>query len=78
LAFRAPVDADPLVALEPVQAPEAEHEVALADDHASVEAAPLAIVLGLALKLTVAVGVAATVTVADCTALPPGPVHDKV
>jgi hypothetical protein len=63
LAFRAPVDADPLVALEPVQAPEAEHEVALADDHASVEAAPLAIVLGLALKLTV--GVAATVTVAD-------------
>ena len=50
---------------EPAQAPEAEHEVALLEDHVSVEAAPLAIVLGPALKLTVAVGVAATVTVAD-------------
>jgi hypothetical protein len=65
LAVRAPVDCEPLVALEPDQAPDAEHEVALLDDHVSVEAAPLAIVLGLALKLTVAVGVAATVTVAD-------------
>ena len=65
LAFRAPVDCEPLVALEPVQAPEAEHEVALLEDHVKVEEAPLAIVLGLALKLTVAVGVVATVTVAD-------------
>jgi hypothetical protein len=53
------------MALEPVQAPEAEHEVALLEDHVKVEDAPLAIVLGLALKLTAAVGVAATVTVAD-------------
>jgi hypothetical protein len=75
LALRAPVDAEPLVALEPAQAPEAEHEVALPDVQVSVEEAPLAIVLGLALKLTVAVGDAATVTVADWTALPPGPVH---
>jgi hypothetical protein len=65
LALRAPVDAEPLVPMEPVQAPEAEHEVALPDVQVSVEAAPLAMVLGLALKLTVAVGVAATVTVAD-------------
>ena len=53
------------MALDPVQAPEAEHEVALLDDHVRVEAAPLATVLGLALKLTVAVGVEATVIVAD-------------
>ena len=53
------------MAFEPVQAPEAEQEVALLDDHVNVEEAPLAIVLGLALKVTVAVGVAATVTVAD-------------
>ena len=59
------MDCDPLVALEPVHAPEAEHEVALLDDQVNVEAAPLATVLGLALKFTVAVGVAATVTVAD-------------
>jgi len=65
LALIAPVDCEPLMALAPDQPPEAEQEVALPDDHVSVEAAPLAIVLGLALKLTVAVGVAATVTVAD-------------
>ena len=59
------MDCVPLVALEPVQAPEAEHEVALLDDHVKVEAAPLAIVLGLALRLTAAVGVGVTVTVAD-------------
>ena len=65
LAAKALVDCDPLVALEPVQAPEAVHEVALVDDHVRVDAAPLAIVLGLALRLTVAVGVGVTVTVAD-------------
>jgi hypothetical protein len=59
------VDDEPLTALEPVQAPEAEHEVALLDDHVNVEAAPLAIVLGLALKVTTAVGVGVTVTVVD-------------
>jgi hypothetical protein len=65
LAVRSPVDWDPLVALEPAQAPEATHEVALLDDHVSVDDAPLAIVLGLALRLTIAVGVGVTVTVAD-------------
>ena len=39
--------------------------MALLVDHVKFEDAPLAIVLGLALKLTVAVGVVATVTVAD-------------
>lgn len=72
------MDCEPLVALEPDQAPEAEHEVALLDDQLKVDAAPLAIVLGLALKLTVAVGVGVTVTVADWTALPPLPVQLSV
>ncbi len=65
LAVKAPVDCDPLVALEPDQAPEAAQEVALVDDHVRVDAAPLAMVLGLALRLTAAVGVGVTVTVAD-------------
>jgi hypothetical protein len=65
LAVSAPVDCEPLVASGPDQAPEAEHEVALLDDHARVEAAPLAIVLGVALMLTWAVGAVATVTATD-------------
>ena len=69
------MDDEPLSALAPDQAPEAEHDVALLDDQVKVDAPPLLIVLGLALKLTVAVGFALTVTVADCAALPPGPVQ---
>jgi hypothetical protein len=64
--------------LDPDQAPEAVHAVALVDDHDSVAPAPLATVLGLALKLTVAVGWGLTVTVVDWTALPPAPVQVKV
>jgi len=74
-AFRAPVDCEPLVALAPVQAPEAVHEVAWLVDQVKVDAAPLATVLGLALKLTATDAVDVTVTVADCTALPPVPVQ---
>jgi hypothetical protein len=69
------VDCEPLVALVPLQAPEAEQEVALLDDHVKVEAEPLATVLGLAFRVTVAPGVELTVTVADWTALPPEPVQ---
>jgi hypothetical protein len=54
------------------------HEVALLEVHVSVEEPPLLIVLGLALKLTVAEGFALTVTVADCAALPPAPLHVRV
>jgi hypothetical protein len=64
--------------LLPDQAPLAVQDVAFADDQVSVELVPLAIVLGFALKLTVTAGFALTVTVADCAALPPGPVHVKV
>jgi hypothetical protein len=78
LALSAPVDALPLSAFGPDHAPEAVHEVALVDDHVRVELSPLATLLGLALKDTVAVGFALTVTVVDCTALPPAPLHDRV
>jgi hypothetical protein len=71
------VDCDPLTGRLPDQAPEAEHEVALAADHFSVELVPLTTVLGLALRLTV--GAAGfTETVADCVALAPKPVQVNV
>jgi hypothetical protein len=73
-AVSAPVACDPLIALAPDQAPEAEHDAALLLDHVSVELAPDLTVLGLAVRVTTA-GVAATVTVADWVADPPGPVH---
>jgi hypothetical protein len=72
------VDCDPVMALAPCQAPEAEHEVALLDDQVRVDALPLPMVLGLALKLTVTVGFALTVTVAVCAAVPPAPMHVRV
>ena len=66
--------AEPLVALAPLQPPVAAQEVALVDDHVSVEAAPLATVLGLADRVTA--GAAwVTDTVTDCVALPPPPVQ---
>ena len=68
----APVDCEPLRLFVPDQAPEAVHEVVLDDVQAIEVLAPLAIELGLALKLTV--GAAGfTDTVADCEELPPGP-----
>lgn len=74
LAFRAPVECEPLVAWVPLQPPDAVQAVALVDDQDSVEPAPLATVLGLELKLTVGAD-ELTDTVTDCTALPPAPVH---
>ena len=72
------MDCDPVVALLPVHAPEAAHEVALFDDHVRVDALPLRMVLGLALKLAVTVGFALTLTVAVCAAVPPVPVQFSV
>jgi hypothetical protein len=74
LVVSAPVDCEPLAGLLPDQAPEAVHVVAFVDDHVSVEALPLATVLGLAVKLTVGAA-PMTETVADCVALPPVPVQ---
>jgi hypothetical protein len=64
--------------LAPDQAPEAVQEVALFEDQVRVDALPLLIVLGLALRLTVGEGFALTATVVDCAALPPLPVHVSV
>lgn len=72
----APVECVPLRGSAPDHAPEAAHEVALLEDQVSVDALPLLMVLGPALKLTVALGL--TVTVADCAALPPLPVQVNV
>jgi hypothetical protein len=67
----------PLTDSVPAHAPEAVHEVALVEDQVNVEVPPLATLVGLALKDTV--GAAAdTVTVADCEADPPVPVHASV
>ena len=74
----APVDWEPVTALLPDHAPPATHEVALFEVQVRVDAPPLAMVLGLALKLTVVFGLALTVTVADCEAVPPLPVHVSV
>ncbi len=73
----APVGTEPLVASLPDQAPEAIQEVALVETQVSVVLAPLATVLGLAVKLTVGAGVV-TETVADCAALPPAPTQVRV
>ena len=70
------MDCEPLVALEPDQAPEAVHEVAFVVDQLRVELLPLAMELGLAARLTVGAGVGeVTETVAAWVALPPAPVH---
>ena len=74
----APLDWEPLIALLPDQPPEAVHAVAFLEAHVRAELLPLATVLGLALMLTVTVGFALTDTVADCAALPPGPVQLSV
>jgi hypothetical protein len=59
------VEAEPLSGLVPDQAPEAVQDVALVADQLRVDAEPLATVLGLALRVTVAVGSGVTVTVVD-------------
>ena len=74
VAVRAAVFCEPLAGSAPLQPPVAAQEVALLEDHVKVEAAPLATVLGLAVRVTVGAGVV-TVTVADCAALPPLPVQ---
>lgn len=74
LVVNAPVDCEPLVDLAPDHAPPAVQEAAFVEDQVRVELAPLVSVLGLALNVTVGAG-ADTVTVADCAALPPAPVH---
>lgn len=61
----------------PDQPPDAVHAVAFVDDQDRVDEAPLVMLAGLALKLTLG-GAAVTVTVADCVAEPPAPVQVNV
>ena len=71
------MDLEPLVATDPDQPPEAVQAVALVELQLSVEALPLATLLGLALSVTVGAA-ALTVTVADWEAVPPEPVQLRV
>ena len=64
VAISAAVLVEPLVASAPLQPLEAVQDVALVDDHVSVELLPLATLVGLAPSDTVG-GAAETVTVAD-------------
>jgi hypothetical protein len=74
LAVSAPVLCVPLVALLPLQLPDAVHEVAFVELQVSVDAAPLATDVGFAVNVTVGAGT--TVTVAVATLLvPPVPVQ---
>ena len=68
------MDCEPLTALLPLQAPDAVQAVAFAADQVSAELVPLTTELGAALIEIVGAG-ALTETVADCVALPPGPVQ---
>jgi hypothetical protein len=66
-----------LSALPPLQAPEATQELAFVALQINVELPPVAMVPGSAEIVTTG-GAADTVTVADCAALPPGPVQVRV
>jgi hypothetical protein len=67
----------PLTDSVPAHAPEAVQEVAFVEDQVNVDIPPLATLVGLALKETLG-GVDETVTVVDCVAEPPLPVHVSV
>ena len=76
VALSAPVLALPFVGSFPDQPPEATQLLAFVEDQLSVDDPPLLTVVGLALTLTV--GGAATLTVTDWLALPPGPLQVSV
>ena len=68
----------PLVDSLPLHPPEALQLVALLEDQLSAEAEPLVTVAGLALRVTVGLAGADTLTVTDRVALPPEPVQVSV
>jgi hypothetical protein len=74
VAVSAEVAIEPLVGSDPLQPPDAAHDVAFFEDQVSVDLAPLATVLGLAVRVTVG-ALWVTETVADCVVLPPEPVQ---
>lgn len=81
VALSAPVDALPLVALLPLQPPDAVHAVAWVVDHVSVAVAPAARLVGFAPRVTVgedAPAVTVTVTLAVAGVVPVAPEHVSV
>jgi hypothetical protein len=74
VAEMADVAVEPLVAMLPLQPPDAAQAVVFADDQVNVDAAPLLRVLGFAERVT-AGAARLTETVVDCVALPPVPVQ---
>jgi hypothetical protein len=74
LAVSDPVDWEPLAGLVPDHPPEAAQDVALVAFHVSIELDPDATVLGAAVMLTDGAADLRE-TVADCVALPPGPLQ---
>jgi hypothetical protein len=68
---------EPLIGSLPDQPPDAVQEVALVEDHVSVELLPLFTVLGLAVRVTAGAG-EVTDTVATCTTLLPLPLPLQV
>jgi len=56
VAFKTPVDCAPLVALPPLHPPDAVQLEAFVEFHVSVDASPLASVIGSALSVTVGAG----------------------
>ena len=78
MALSAPVLALPLVGSFPDQPADAVQLLALLDDQLSIADVPLLTVVGLALRLTVGLGGAETLTVTDRLALPPGPLQASV
>jgi hypothetical protein len=78
VALIAPVLALPLIGSLPDHPPEALQLVALVEDQLSVEAEPPLTVPGLALRLTVGLDGAETLTVTDLLALPPAPLQVSV
>jgi hypothetical protein len=66
----------PLVALIPLQFPEAVHEIAFVELQVNVEAPPSATEVGFAVSVTVGIGATVTLAVAALL-IPPPPVHVK-
>ena len=78
LEVSAPVDFEPLLGSDPDQDPKALHDEGLVADQVSIELPPLATVLGFAVRVTIGAVDGVTVTLVDCAALPPAPLHDRV
>ena len=78
VALSAPVLVLPLVGSLPDQPPEAVQLLSLVDDQLSIADPPLLTVVGLALRLTVGLTGAETLTVTDWLALPPAPLQVSV